>query len=155
MILAEFSKQPRGPYLFETWLWGSNVHTSIGYLPLELYTPIDQQPKDSMVSIAAELAAYASSHGELLLDLIYGHYCYFKAQDWLSFWNVPDNLGRSEVLSQVESIVLSVHSDLVAGILVNILWDQEHSLSLSYESGVITEANNGEFKIRDGTLIFP
>jgi len=155
MNLAEFAKQPRGPALFETWLWANKVRTSIGNLPLELYTSIDQRPNDSMLSLAAELATFASSHGEQLVDLIYGHYSYFKSQDWLSFWNVPDNLGRSEVLSQVESVILSVHSDLVAGILVNILWDQEHRLRLTYESGAITEANDGEFEIKNGTLTFP
>jgi hypothetical protein len=155
MILAEFTKQPRGPYLFETWLWANKVRTSIGNLPLELYTSIDQHPNDSMLSLAAELATFASSHGEQLLDLIYGHYNYFKSQDWLSFENVPNNLGRPEVLNQVESVILSVHSDLVAGILVNIMWDQEHRLRLTYESGAITEANEGEFRVTNGTLTFP
>jgi hypothetical protein len=155
MILAEYVKQPRGPYLFETWLWANTVRSTIGDLPLELYTSIHQCPNDAMVSLAEELASYASSHGEQLLDLIYGHYSQFKAQGWLSFWNVSADLGRSDVMSQVESVILSVHSDLVAGILINISWDQEHRLRLTYESGAIIEANDGEFEIKNDTLIFP
>ena len=154
MILAEFTKQPRGPYLFETWLWSSEVSTSIGDLPLELYTEIDQCPSNSMVLLAAELAAYASSNGELLLNLIYEHYCHFKARGYLSFWNVAEDLGRSNVMSQVESVVLSIHSDHVACILVNILWDQEHRLRFTYESDAITEANDGEFEVENGSFNF-
>jgi len=152
MNLSDFSKQPRGPALFDTWLWSERVPTNLGDLPVELYTPIDTQPNDAMVSLASELAAYSKAHGEYLLDLIHGHYLYAEMKGWLDFWNVPTGQTRSVILSQVESVILNVDSELFSCVYVNPLWDLEHKLCLTYKAGNITQVNDSPFLLRNGVL---
>ena len=153
MLLSEFSKQPRGPYRFETWLWKDSVPTVVGDLPIELYTTIDEEPSEAMVEIATELATYVSSHGDFILDLIYGDYLNSEKNGWLSFWNVPTGLGRNEILNQVESIILTIQSDLLATIYVNPLWEIEHKLSFTYEADSIVEVNDSKFQLENGILV--
>jgi hypothetical protein len=152
MQLSDFKKQPRGPYLFDTWLWDQSIETTIGTLPVELYCDIDTLPSDAMISLANELAVFAETYSTLLLDIIYGHYRCAEARDWLRYWNVPAGLARSEVISQVESIILNVHADLFAGVHIDPHWDPEHKLSLTY-AGTITEVNEAPFRLDDGILI--
>lgn len=152
MILSEFSKQPRGPARFETWLWNNRVQTILGGLAVELYAPIDTQPNDAMANLASELAEYAKANDKHLLDLIHGHYLYAEMKGWLNFWNVPTSLARSEILSQVESVILNVDSELFSSVYVNPLWDPEHKLCLTYEDGKISQANDSPFSLRNGIL---
>ena len=151
MKFEDFSKQPRGLYHFDTWLYKEQVPTSLSPLPLEIYTEIDKEPSAEMIGIANDLASFASSHGEVLLDIIYAHYRRFELKGWLSFLGVPSKLSRSEVLSQVDSITLNVHSDLYASIHVDPKWDPEHKLAITFD-GQFTEVNDAPFKIIDGVL---
>lgn len=151
MQLSEFTKQPRGAYLFDTWLWNQSIETEIGSLPVELYCDIDKLPSESMVTLASELVAFARGNSPLLLDLIYGHYRYAEANGWLQYWHIPAGLARSEVMNQVEAVILNVHTDLFASVHVDPRWDPEHKLCLSYE-GTITEINDAAFALNEGVL---
>lgn len=152
MNLSEFSIQPRGPRLFDTWLWDQSVYTDLGHLPVELYCAVDARPTEEMAQRARQLVAFASSHGPLLLDLVYGHYRYAEENKWLEHWNVPSGLDRGKVLSHVESIILNVHEDLFASVHVNPRWDPEHKLSLAYD-GTITQVNDAPFQLEAGVLV--
>ena len=151
MQLSEFKKQPRGPYLFDTWLWDCKVDTALGSLPVELYCNIDANPTEAMVDRASNLVSFAVANGALLNDIIYGHYRYAEANDRLEYWNVPAGLARSEIMEQVVSIILNVHADLFSSIHVDPRWDPEHKLSLTYEE-TITEVNDEPFRFENGIL---
>ena len=69
MRLAEFTKQPRGPALFDTWLWERSVETELGPLSVELYCGVDALPSEAMVNMAGGLSTFAKTHGALILDL--------------------------------------------------------------------------------------
>jgi hypothetical protein len=152
MRLTEFKRRPRGPALFDTWLWERSVETELGPLPVELYCDIDALPNEAMVNLVADLAAFAKSHGTLVLDLIYAHYQYAERNDWLRFWKVSPDLAKSQVLAEVEAIILNVHSDLFASVHVDPRWDPEHKLCLTFADGAITEINDAAFLLKDGVL---
>src|SRR5690606_20882698 len=104
-----FVRQERGPRLFDRWQWPERVPTLLGNLLVELSTSAGARPRDAaMASTAEESVASAAANGALLLDLIYGHYRHAEENGWLSFWGVPPKLSRRQVLSQVESIELTV-----------------------------------------------
>ncbi len=153
MQLSEFIRQPRGPYRFDTWLWNQSVKTELGFLPVELCCDTDKLPGESMVNLASELVAFARGNGSLLLDLIYGHYRYFEANGWLQYWHVPAGLAQSEIMDQVETVILSVHADLFASVHVDPRWDPEHKLCLSYD-GTIAKVNDAAFVLNEGVLTF-
>ncbi|BEP56625.1 hypothetical protein GmRootV118_38690 [Variovorax sp. V118] len=105
-----------------------------------------------MLDLASKLAEYAKRHAEHILDLIYAHYRYAEANEWLEFWDVPAGLTRAQVMNEVESIALVVDDQLVASVYVDPRWDPEHKLDLRYE-GTITEVNGEAFDLVDGTLV--
>ena len=89
-----FVQQDRGPYRFDRWQWSERVPTSLGDLIVELATGDGEPPPDAAMAAAAnELAEFAAANGDLLLDLIYGHYRYAEENGWLSFWGVKPGLG--------------------------------------------------------------
>ena len=151
MTFKDFIKQPRGPYHFDTWLYKLQVPSSIGNLPLELYTDIDGVPSQEMINLAHELAVYAAANGEELLNIVHAHYRKFELKGWLSYWGVPSGLSRTDVLRLSDSITLNVHSDLYASVLVDPKWDPEHQLALTF-CGKINEINEEPFDIIDGVL---
>ena len=123
----------------------------LGPLPVELYCAIDTRPTDAMLSLANGLATFAEANGALILDLVYGHYRYAEARGWLPYWGVPSGIARSEVMGQVDLILLNVHDDLVASVHIDPHWDPEHKLSLTYD-GTIIEVNDRPFLLDDGEL---
>jgi|SRR5579883_1471416 len=155
----QFVRQDRGPYRFDRWQWPERVPTLLGNLLVELSTSDGEPPPDAeMVAAAEELAAFAVENGDLLLDLIYGHYRYAEENGWLSFWGVRPGLGRDRVLKRVQSVELAVRRGRDgrpdAGVFVNPRWDPEHKLDLSYSGGRIV-AVNGEPYIMDGEVLRP
>lgn len=154
-----FVRQDRGPYRFDRWQWPERVPTQLGDLLVELTTGDGEPPPDAaMAAAASELAEFAAANGYLLLDLIYGHYKYAEENDWLSFWRVRRGLSRNSILSQVESIELTVRrgNDGLpdAAVFVNPRWDLEHKLDLCYRDGQVV-AVNGEPFIMDGEVLRP
>lgn len=152
-------RQERGPYLFDRWHWPERVPTELGELLVELTTGEDEPPPDSeMAEAASDLVAFSAAHGELLLDLIYGHYRYAEEDGWLEFWDVPPGLRRNQVLSQVQSIELTVRRGAdgrcEAAVYVNPLWDPEHKLDLAYQGGRIVAVNEEPF-VLEGEVLRP
>jgi hypothetical protein len=151
-----FSLQPRGPYLFDRWQWPERVPTKLGELIVELTTSNGGRPDVAMASAASEIATFAAANGELLLDLIYGHYRYAEESNWLAFWKVPPGLGRDQVLSQVRSVELAVsrdqHGQCDAWVYVNPKWDPEHKLDLNYRDGKIVAVNGEPFTLMGEVL---
>jgi hypothetical protein len=154
-----FVRQDRGPYRFDRWQWPERVPTLLGDVLVELSTSDGEPPPDAAMAAAAEeLAAFASANGDLLLDLIYGHYRYAEENGWLSFRGVRPGLGRNRVLKRVESVTLAVQRDRTgrpdAGVFVNPRWDPEHKLDLRFRDGRIV-AVNGEAFVLDGDVLRP
>jgi hypothetical protein len=141
----DFVLQSRGPYRFDRWQWSQRVATSLGDLVVELTSDDGKPPNLASAEAAGDLAEFAATHGELLLDLIHGHYCRAEQQGWLEFWGVPSGLGRDQVLSQVRSVVLTVrrkaNGQFEAAVFVDPLWDPEHKLDLVYHDGRIISVN--------------
>src|SRR6478609_9520241 len=138
MSPERFVQQERGPYRFDRWLWPERVTTQLGDLIVELTTRDGEPPPDAaMAAAASELAEFAAANGDLLLDLIYGHYRYAEEKSWLSYSGVKPGLGRNHVLKRVESITLAVRRNrkgqLDASVFVDPTWDQEHKLNLSFQ----------------------
>ena len=153
----QFVRQDRGPYLFDRWQWPDRVPTLLGDLIVELSASDDEPPPDAaMVATAEELAAFAAGNGDLLLDLIYGHYRHAEERGWLSFWGVPPELPRAGVLSQVESVELLVRRGEElrpeAVVFVNPCWDPEHKLELSFHGGRIVAVNDEPY-VLDGDVL--
>jgi hypothetical protein len=152
----EFVLQKRGPYLFDRWQWKERVPTVLGDLIVELTSDDGKPPDVALADAATELAEFAASNGDLLLDLIYGHYLYAQENNWLDFWGVPHGLRRNRVLSQVESVELTVRRGSDgrpdAGVYVNPLWEQEHKLFLSFRDGQIVAVNDHAF-VLDGEVL--
>ena len=110
-------------------------------------------PTKEMISLATELGEFAELHGDQLLSLIYAHYKYAEANEWLDFWDVQSGLEKSEILSHVDSISLVVSSDMAASVFVNPSWDPEHKIDMRY-SGSISAINEQPFELVNGTLAF-
>ncbi|WP_291587438.1 hypothetical protein [Comamonas sp. UBA7528] len=134
------------------WLSNPVVHTSIGDMAVELQMPAGGRPSSAMLELVSKLVEYAKQNAEHILDLIYAHYRYAEANEWLDFWDVPGGLARAEVMNEVESVALVVDDELVASVYVNPHWDPEHKLDLLFE-GTITAVNGEAFDLVDGTLI--
>jgi hypothetical protein len=130
----------------------------LGELVLELSTGVgDAAPPDAeMFALAEELVAFVIGSGELLLDLIYGHYRYAEEREWLEYSGVPAGLGLDQILEQVNSVKLDVSrrspGKYDAGMLVNPKWDPEHKLDLTYRDGQIVEANGEPYVLVDEVL---
>jgi hypothetical protein len=128
-------------------------------LVVELTTSEGEPPPDAaMAAAASKLAEFAAVNGDLLLDLIYGHYRYAEENDWLEFWGLRRGLPRNRILSQVESVELTVRLDEDgspdAAVFVSPRWDPEHKLDLSFRDGRIV-AVNGKAFILDGEVLRP
>lgn len=154
-----FVRQDRGPYRFDRWQWPERVPTLLGDLLVELSTSDGDPPPDAAMAAAAEeLAAFAAANGDLLLDLIYGHYRRAEENGWLSYSGVRRGLGRGRVLKQVVSVTLAVcrgrDGRPDAGVFVNPRWDTEHKLDLGYSGGRIAAVNGGPY-VLDGEVLRP
>lgn len=138
-------KLSRGPYLFDRWeASDSKVVCALGDVPLTLVTEINHQPDARMIDAANELRAYVVAHDELILDLIYGHYCFAAEEDWLDFWKVPPGLKRHEMPDHVDgcdALVAWGSDGPSSGLLANIRWDREHKLHFSISGGRIVRIN--------------
>jgi hypothetical protein len=154
MQLSEFERQERGPYLFDVWRRKTPVRTDIGDIPLEQQSPRDETPGQEMLTVAHEIASWASSNGKYILDLIYGHYNYADRSGWLSFWGVKQGLSKFEILDHVDSVTLSVNEDGSAGVFVDPKWDPEHKLDMTFVDGAIAEVNNESFRLENEILYF-
>jgi hypothetical protein len=154
-----FVRQDRGPYRFDRWQWPERVPTALGDLLVELTTSDGERPPDdAMAAAASRLAEFAAANSDLLLDLIYGHYRYAEENDWLVFWGVRPKLRRNRVLSQVESVELTVRRGddglPEAAVFVNPRWDPEHKLDFSFRDGRIIAVNGGPY-VLDGEVLRP
>jgi hypothetical protein len=152
----EFVHQDRGPRLFDRWQWKERVPTVLGNLIVELTSDDGAPPDVALADAAAEVAQFATANGDLLLDLIYGHYLYAQENDWLNFWGVPQGLSRNRILSQVESVKLTVRrsddGQIHAVIYINPMWEQEHKLFLSVRDRRIVAVNDHPFVLDGGVL---
>ena len=113
-----------------------------------------------MLKRSAELVTYAESHGEYLLDIVFGYYLLAcEDPEWLESCGVPQGLTRGTVASflrQSRSLVVSRHLNwsepYSSAICVVPLWDEEHALNLDFRDGSIVAANESEFKLETGVL---
>ena len=162
MTAAEFEKQPRGPYLFDYWRWHKTVPTPLGDFAVEFQMLGDDDtnpPDDEMLRRASELVHYAETHGDYILDIVFGYYRLASESDWLEMAGVPRGLTRETVSSQVRedrTLVVSRHLDWAepydSVIHVAPLWDEEHALSLEFREGKIFSANDDPFRLEDGVF---
>ncbi|MGB8010056.1 MAG: hypothetical protein WCF68_00465 [Terriglobales bacterium] len=112
MTIADFEKQPRGPYLFDWWVGRQRIATPLGLFSVEFHILGDDDtdpPDEEMSRRAAGLVSYTESHGEFILDIVFGHYL-LKAEDpdWLRDCGVPRGLTRNRVADYVrKTAVLS------------------------------------------------
>jgi len=141
MKLEDFEKQRR-----DEWKSTESVPTLVGDLYVELDIHDRAGPPDeAMIKLANELVGLAKTHGDLLLDSIYDHYRNAEESGHLEFWDVPSGLDRDKVLSEVESVTLSVSRDRDAerpyDAYIHVVpnWEQEHNLFLRYVNGQFAE----------------
>ncbi len=65
-------------------------------------------PDDGMLKRVSELMVYAQSHGEYLLDIVYGHYLLASDDpDWLESCGVPLDLTRDTVAGFLRETAVS------------------------------------------------
>jgi hypothetical protein len=161
MTLADFQKQPRGPYAFDYWVCDKRVETPLGLFTIEFQMGIaDTNPPDEeMLRRASELVRYAETRGDYILDIVFGYYRLASESDWLDMAGVPRGLTRLTVSSQVRddcTLVVSRHLDwdepYDSAIHVVPLWDEEHALTLGLRDGQIVSANDSPFRIEDGVF---
>lgn len=162
MTISEFQKQPRGPYSFDYWVWHKRVPSPLGDFSVEFQMLGDDDtnpPDEEMLRRASELVRYAATHGDYILDIVFGHYRLAGESDWLDMADVPRGLTRETVSSQVRddrTLVVSRHLDwdepYASAIHVVPLWDEEHALSLEFRDGQIVSANDEPFRLEDGVF---
>jgi hypothetical protein len=163
MNFIEFEKQPRGPYHFDRWSRKRPVLTPLGPFAVELQMLGDgdtNPPDNEMLRRGSELVTYAESHGEYLLDIVFGYYLLAcEDPDWLESCGVPRGLTRGTVASflrQHRSLVVSRHlswsKPYSRAIFVVPLWDEEHALNLDFCDGSIVAENESEFKLDSDVL---
>ena len=161
MTISEFEKQPRGPCLFDHWVWHRRVPTPLGDFSVEFQMAVgDAEPPDEeMMRRASELVQYARAHGNYILDIVFGHYLLAGESDWLDLAGVPRGLTRETVSPQVRddrTLVVSRHLNwderYDSAIHVVPLWDEEHALTLEFRDGQIVSANDSPFRIEDGVF---
>ncbi len=163
MTASEYQKQPRDPDSFsDRWLWQRSVPTPLGDFSVELVMLGDgdtNPPDEEMLRRAAELVRYAETHGDHILDIVYGHYRLAGESGWLEMECVPSGLSRETVLSQVRddrTLVVTRDLDLDepydSAIHLVPLWDEEHALSLEFRDGQIVSANDDPFRLEDGVF---
>jgi hypothetical protein len=151
---SDYDREPRGARLVEIWRSRHRLETELGCLPIELCCPLETNPTHAMIDRASELAAFVRENSSYLLDIVYAHYRYAEANDWLSFWNVPPGLARGEVLQHVDEISLVVFEDLFACVHVDPRWDPEHKLSLDYDHAAVQRIDGQAFELVEGKLVF-
>lgn len=161
MNISQFQKQPREPYTLDRWFWNQKVQTPLGEFMVEFQmgTGDTDPPDDEMLKRASELVRYAETHGDYILDIVFGYYLLASESDWLEMSGVPRGLNRQTVISQVRdegALVVSRWAQqenlYESAIYIVPLWDEEHALTLEFQSGQIVSANDSSFKIEDGVL---
>jgi hypothetical protein len=161
MTLSEFQKQPRGPYAFDRWIWRDRVATPAGNFIVQLQMGVGDTspPDDEMLRRASELVIYVKSHGDYILDIVFGYYLLASESEWLDMAGVPRGLTRETVLSQVrddpELVVsrrLSRPDPYDSSVYLVPLWDEDHGLSLEVRDGQIVSANDFPFRLTDGVF---
>ena len=157
MTVADFEKQPRGLRLFERWIAQQQITTPLGSFSIEFHMGNDDTdpPDEEMLKRARELVSYTESHGDAILDIVFGHYL-LTAEDgyWLEDCHVPRDVTRNRIAEYVRadrSLVVARHvgSDqpYSSSIYIVPLWDEEHALSLDFADGEIISANDSRFRL--------
>jgi hypothetical protein len=162
MTVSEFQKQPRGPYLFDRWLWDKRVSTPLGEFSVELLmlgNDDTHPPDEEILRRASELVRYVEANGEYILDIVFGYYRLAGENDWLDLAGVSRGHTRETVSSLVRddrTLVVSRHLEwdepYDSVIHIAPLWDVEHALSLEFHNGQIVSANDSPFRIEDGVF---
>ena len=162
MTVADFEKQPRGPRLFERWIGQQRITTPLGSFSIEFHMENDDTdpPDEEMLKRATELVSYTESHGDAILDIVFGHYL-LTAEDryWLEDCGVSRGVTRNRIAEYVRpdrSLVVARHlsSDqpYSSSISVVPLWDEEHALALDFANGEIISANDSRFRLEADVL---
>lgn len=135
VTIADFDKQPRGPYHFDRWLLSTKVETPIGDFDVELREP----PDDAQIQVATQFVLVALGRSDEILDKIYEHYERLaKNREWLRQCGVPTQLTPRGVLRYVRSLSIVVIREyesggLIGSLFVDPLWDVEHKIDLVLE----------------------
>jgi len=163
LTIADFERQPRGPYLFDRWVGRQRIVTSLGLFSVEFQMLGDDDtnpPDNEMLSRASELVRYAESHIDFIRDVVFGHYL-LAAEDreWLDACGIPQGLSRDRIADYVRddrSLVVSRHfrwgEPYSSAIHIVPLWDEEHALTLDFRDGAIVAANDEGFRLEAGVL---
>ena len=127
MIIADFEKQPRGPYLFDWWVGQKRIATPLGLFSVvfQMLGDDDTDPPDGeMLRRATALVSYTESHSEFILDIVFGHYLLAaEDRDWLENCHVPRGVTRNRIADYVRedrSLVVARHHS----------WDQPYTSSI-------------------------
>lgn len=160
--LSELTQQKKKP---SRWVLNRTVASPLGEFPLELSKDgKDPSPPDEeMLKRGAELVRYVETHGEYLVDIVFGHYLFACELGWMESKSVPVGLTREAIASQLrEDRSLSVNRDLdlelddlppyESFIYVVPLWDEEHGLSMLFQDGKVVRVNECLFALEDGVL---
>lgn len=148
MNLNEFKLQPRGHRTFDCWEWSEILDTPIGSFKVTLSSHAGEVPPDEpMVAAATQLCTYVRNNANRILYLIYAHYRFAEAEEWLQFWSVPGDAARGDVLRFVDGLELEVSRtndpmrpfDLC--VTARIQWDREHGFHLIYWGDAFLSVN--------------
>jgi len=138
MTLSDFTKQPRGAYLFDFWVANRAIPTAIGEFTVELQMGIGDKapPDDKMVRQADELIELLQAHIRTIHDKVFEHYQMVAEQG-----GFPSGLDREEILDQLQVRTLTVSRDENADevyrsrVFIIPEWDEEHAIYLAYCAG--------------------
>jgi hypothetical protein len=164
MNIADFEKQPRGPYLFDWWVARQQIETPLGLFSVEfqmLGEDDTNPPDDEMLKRASELVSYAENSGNFILDIVFGDYLRAAlAPGWLEACEVPRRVRRDRIgdyLRENGSLVVSRHLNwdepYSSAIHVCPLWDEEHALTLDLRDGAIVAANGSRFRLLESGVL--
>jgi hypothetical protein len=160
LAITDFEKQPCGPYFFNRWVAAQQIPTPLGTFAIQFQMNDTNPPENEMLLRASELIRFVETHGEQLLDIVYGHYLLTaEPPDWLESFDVPRGLNRAEVpayISDHRLLVVSRHLNWKEQyrrvVFVDPLWDTEHKLSLDLRNGSTATANESRFRLESQVL---
>ena len=137
LTIADFDKQPRGPYAFDFWLSKRTIPSPMGEFDAELR----EEPTEELVRHVNEMAAFVAERSDDILKLV--HVSYLRVTDdeqWMQACEVPQDLDRDQVIPYLDSrsIVVELRRGRIEKVFhINPQWDEEHKIDLELKGGVL------------------
>ncbi|HEY1170536.1 MAG TPA: hypothetical protein VGH19_04130 [Verrucomicrobiae bacterium] len=154
MKLADFKKQPRGPYQFDWFLHRDTIDSPLGTFAVELTVAMGKQPDQAMVDAMEILIGKFEKNKSAIAQMVFKEYLTIARSepDWLAGCEVPPNLLVDGLAPYLEARALTVSDDRALTVSDEVdnaddryhprvymspSWDEEHGFYLKFDGDQI------------------